>query len=141
MDLERFGDFILNQAARHESEMADLRAGLADLQLREFAVREDIASLAHTAEILVDNQVQQREDIERLKTIFQEGLDILTKKLLEESDTRQYQYEITHASMRETQASLRETQASARDMHAVIGKLARTMDQHIDDPMAHAKAS
>src|SRR5947208_8920735 len=61
MDLERFQEFALQAAARHEVEIAE--------------IRDSIRSLTNTVERQVDNQV-----------FLQESMDLLTRKMIEETD-------------------------------------------------------
>ena len=75
MDFERFQEFMLHSAARHDSEMA--------------VIRESLGSITKTVGRLVDNQVY-----------LQESMDILTRKVVEEADA----WEKRHAAFEKQNA-------------------------------------
>ena len=65
MDLERFQEFMLQSAARHDSEMAVIRESIG-------SINSTLGSITNTVEHLVDNQVY-----------LQESIDLLTRKMSE----------------------------------------------------------
>jgi hypothetical protein len=137
MDLERFQEFMLQSAARHDAEMA--------------IIRESIGSITKTVGRLVDNQVY-----------LQESMDLLTRKLIEEADTRERQNEVwerqnaerdRQLAERERQNAERDRQLADRDKQLVeqdrqnaeahaqfrqeLRELERIVFRHTTDPEAH----
>jgi hypothetical protein len=91
MDLERFQEFMLQSAARHDSEMA--------------VIRESLGRITNTVDRLVDNQVY-----------LQESMDLLTRKLVEETEARE---------------------KSREQAEHEIQELRRVVFRHVTDPDAH----
>ena len=65
MDFERFQQFMVESAARHEAEIGMLRESLKESTAEHkarFAVIEDtLGRVSHTMELLVNNQVHVQE--------------------------------------------------------------------------------
>ena len=68
MDLERFQQFMLESAARHEAEIGAMREAMRESTARheaKFAViDETLDRVANTLEVLVSNQVHLQEHVD-----------------------------------------------------------------------------
>jgi hypothetical protein len=82
MDFERFREFMLESAARHESEIA--------------AIRVSLTSMSNTVGRLVDNQVY-----------LQESIDLLTRKMIENEDAREKDRTQAESEMQEIRLEMR----------------------------------
>ena len=83
MDAERFQEFMLESAARHDAQIAGIRESLRSVANTLETISESFQSVSNTVDRLVDNQV-----------FLQESLDLFARQTSED-----------HAK---TQASLRE---------------------------------
>lgn len=88
MDLERFQQFMLDSAARHEAEIGTLRESIREMNasMRESTARheakfavidETLDRVANTLEVLVNNQVhlqehvdEHRRDMDEFRRVF-----------------------------------------------------------------------
>ncbi len=83
MDLEGFQEFMLESAARHESEIA--------------AIRGSLTSMSNTVGRLVDNQ-----------GYLQESIDLLTRKMIENEEARGSDRTQAESEMQEIRREMRE---------------------------------
>ena len=83
MDFERFQEFMLESAARHDAEIATIRESLK-------TINSALQSVSNTVGRLVDNQV-----------FLQERLDLLAQDLSQHAKENRAEAAQIHASLRD----------------------------------------
>ena len=73
MDLERFREFMLESATRHDAEIAAIRESLKTVANTLQSVSDSFQSVTNTVDRLVDNQA-----------FLQESLDLIAKETRED---------------------------------------------------------
>ena len=105
MDFERFQEFMLESAARHESEIA--------------AIRVSLTSMSNTVGRLVDNQVY-----------LQESIDLLTRKMIENEDAREKDRAEAKKNHTDAESEMREIRREMRDLERIVFRHATDPDAH-----------
>ena len=77
MDLERFQQFMLESAAKHDAEIGTLRESMREMNQSiakhdaQFGVvAETLDRVSHTLEVLVNNQVHLQESMDDFRQAF-----------------------------------------------------------------------
>jgi len=90
MDFERFQEFMLESAARHDAEIATIRESLKTINGTLKSVSDSLKSAANTVGHVVDNQV-----------FLQERLDLLAQDLSQHAKENRAEAAQIHASLRD----------------------------------------
>ena len=111
VDFEKFKEFALQSAARHDAEMAMIRESL-------ITARDSIMALNRTMDRVVENRIH-----------LQDSMDENHRKTEESIRTTQEEIRATQMEMRATHEA---TQAEIRE-------LSRVVFRHVTDPGGHPR--
>ena len=111
MDFEKFKEFALQSAARHDAEIAMIRES-------SITARDSILALNRTMDRVVANQIHLQDSMDENHTKSEEAI------------------RTTQESIRATQLEMRATHEATQ---AEIRELSRVVFRHVTDPEGHPR--
>ena len=111
LDFEKFKEFALQSAARHDAESEMIREGL-------ITARDSIMALSRTMEHVVENRIHLQDAMDESHRKTEESIRAMKEEM--------------RANHKATQAEIQATQAE-------ICELSRVVFRHVTDPEGHPR--